>query len=110
MGVVNGDWGGMSGLISGDLFARAVDLHDEGAREFAFPSTVAREVFDSLISAKCSILGGDLWKRVDGGFVVGQEAWYDGGYGYVRQRWESFYDLFSGEESYFSFVFRGPLR
>ncbi|MEU0236325.1 hypothetical protein ABZ234_01410 [Nocardiopsis sp. NPDC006198] len=100
----------MSQLISEDLFACAVDLSDEGAHEFAFPSIVACGVFSALEFGGSSILGGDLWKKVDGGFAFGKESWHFGSDGCAEKRWEVFFDLFSGEDSYFSFVFRSPLR
>ncbi|WP_150255360.1 hypothetical protein [Nocardiopsis deserti] len=96
----------MSQFVSKELFACAVDLSDEGAHEFAFPSIIARDVFDELVLAGCSILGGDLWKRIDGGFVFGQESWHSGKVRSVEREWEVFFDLFQGQNSYFSFAFR----
>ncbi|MFF8768330.1 hypothetical protein ACF07Q_27765 [Nocardiopsis dassonvillei] len=109
MSSTHADWGAMSQLIPEELFACAVDLSDEGAREFAFPSTVARDVFDALVFVGCSILGGDLWKRVDEGFAFGQESWHGEGGGNGKKEWEAFFDLFSEENSYFSFAFRSKM-
>ncbi|XKK38839.1 hypothetical protein HFP72_31050 [Nocardiopsis sp. ARC36] len=74
----------MSQLISEDLFACAVDLSDEGAHEFAFPSIVACGVFSALEFGGSSILGGDLWKKVDGVLLLGRKVGILGAMGAPR--------------------------
>jgi Immunity protein 40 len=62
--------------LSSSLQGQAVDLSDEGASEYAFPVEISSEVFDALLIANFSILGGDLWKKEDDGFHSCHDGWF----------------------------------
>jgi hypothetical protein len=62
--------------LSSSLQGEAVDLSDEGASEYAFPVEISSEVFDALLIANFSILGGDLWKKEDDGFRSCHDGWF----------------------------------
>ena len=62
--------------LPASLRDEAVDLSAEGASEYAFPVETSSQVFDALLIAGFSILGGDLWKKEDDGFSSCHDGWF----------------------------------
>ncbi|MFC1400438.1 Imm40 family immunity protein [Streptacidiphilus sp. N1-5] len=55
---------------------RSVDLTSVGSAEFAFPVDCLDLVFDTLLENDFVILGGDLWRKVEGEFKPAFDGWY----------------------------------
>jgi len=85
------------------LRERAVDLSGEGSAEYAFPVAVAGDVFDALIVAGVTVLGGDLWKLDGAGFASCHESWFSepGTSTDASERWRKFLEQVPGDDIYY---------